>query len=79
MPPSAMPRPITPVRGTRGYRLHTLLCRGTGLPPLFLLARANVHDAPVARPLLELAVRLFALRPRVVRLDAGYWGLKLIA
>ena len=24
-------------------------------------------------------MRLFALRPRVVRLDAGYWGLKLIA
>jgi transposase len=63
----------------RGYRLHTLLCRGTGLPLLFLLSRANVHDAPFARPLLELAVRLFALRPRVIRLDAGYWGLKLIA
>jgi hypothetical protein len=28
---------------------------------------------------LTLAVRLFSLRPRVVRLDAGYWGLKLIA
>jgi transposase len=26
-----------------------------------------------------LAVRLFAVRPRVIRLDAGYWGLKLIA
>lgn len=63
----------------RGYRLHTLLCRGTGLPVLFLLSPANVHDAPFARPLLELAVRLFALRPRVVRLDAGYWGLQLIA
>jgi hypothetical protein len=40
---------------------------------------ATVHDAPFARPLWELAVRLFALRPRVVRLDAGDWGLKLIA
>jgi transposase len=63
----------------RGYRLHTLLCRGTGLPLMFRLSPANVHDAPFARPLLELAVRLLALRPRVVRLDAGYWGLKLIA
>jgi transposase len=62
-----------------GYRLHTLLCRGTGLPLLFLLSHANVHDAPFARPLLELATRLLGLRPRVVRLDAGYWGLKLIA
>ena len=72
--PAHHPRPLL-----RGYRLHTLLCRGTGLPLLFQLSRANVHDAPFARPLLELVVRLFALRPRVVRLDAGYWGLKLIA
>lgn len=62
-----------------GYRLHTLLCRGSGLPLLFLLSPANVHDAPFARPLLELAVRLFAVWPRVIRLDAGYWGLKLAA
>jgi transposase len=27
----------------------------------------------------ELAVRLFAVRPHVIRLDAAYWGLKLIA
>jgi transposase len=72
--PALHPRPLL-----LGYRLHTLLCRGTGLPLLFQLSRANVHDAPFARPLLELAVRLFDLRPRVVRLDAGYWGLKLIA
>jgi hypothetical protein len=63
----------------RGYRLHTLLCRATGLPLLFRLSPANVHDAPFARPLLELAVRLFAIQPRVIRLDAAYWGLKLIA
>jgi DDE family transposase len=59
----------------RGFRLHTLLCRGTGLPLLFRLSPAHVHDAPFARPLLDLAVRLFALRPRVVRRDAGSWGL----
>jgi transposase len=63
----------------RGYRLHTLLCRGSGLPLLFLLSPANVHDAPFARPLLELAVRHLGIRPLVIRLDAGYWGLKLIA
>jgi hypothetical protein len=72
--PAHHPRPLL-----LGYRLRTSLCRGTGLPLLFLLSCANVHDAPFARPLLELAVRLFAQRPRVVRLDAGYWGLKLIA
>jgi hypothetical protein len=72
--PTHHPRPLL-----RGYRLHTLLCRGAGLPRLFRLWPANAHDAPFARPLLELAVRLFALRPRALRLDAGYWGLKLIA
>jgi hypothetical protein len=63
----------------RGYRLHSLLCRATGLSLLFLLSPANVHDAPFARPLLKLAVRLLPLRPCVIRLDAAYWGLKLIA
>ena len=32
-----------------------------------------------ARPLLEWAVHLYHLRPRVIRLDAAYWGLRLIA
>jgi transposase len=62
-----------------GYRVHTLLCRGSGLPLLFLLSPANVHDAPFAKPLLTWAVRLYGLRPRIIRLDAGYWGLRLIA
>jgi hypothetical protein len=62
-----------------GYRVHTLLCRGSGLPLLFFLAPANGHDAPFARPLLAGAVRLYGLRPRVIRLDAGYWGLRLVA
>ncbi|HEX9411958.1 MAG TPA: transposase, partial [Ktedonobacterales bacterium] len=72
--PAHHPRPLL-----RGYRVHTLLCRGSGLPLLFLLSPANAHDAPFARPLLDWAVRLYGLRPRVVRLDAGYWGLRLIA
>lgn len=71
--PHHHPRPLL-----RGYRVHTLLCRGSGLPLLFLLSPANAHDAPFARPLLEWAVRLYGLRPRVLRLDAGYWGLRLI-
>lgn len=72
--PAQHPRPLL-----RGYRVHTLLCRGSGLPIFFLLSRANVHDAPFARPLLEWAVHLYHLRPRVIRLDAAYWGLRLIA
>jgi len=61
-----------------GYRVHTLLCRGSGLPLLAVVAPANGYDAPFAPPLLASAVRLYGLRPRVVRLDAGYWGLRLI-
>ncbi|HEV2460224.1 MAG TPA: transposase [Ktedonobacterales bacterium] len=72
--PHHHPRPLL-----RGYRVHTLLCRGSGLPLLFLLSPANCHDAPFARPLLAWAVRLYGLRPRVVRLDAGYRGLRLVA
>lgn len=62
----------------RGYRAHTLLCRGSGLPLFFIVAPANYHDGPFARPLLAWAVRLYGLRPRRVRLDAAYWGLALI-
>ncbi len=71
--PANHPRPLL-----RGYRVHTLLCRGSGLPLFSLLSPANVHDAPFAQPLLEWAVRLFHIRPRVIRLDAAYWGLRLI-
>jgi len=72
--PAQHPRPLL-----RGYRVHTLLCRGSGLPIFYLLSPANVHDAPFARPLLEWAVRLYSIRPRIIRLDAAYWGLRLIA
>jgi transposase len=72
--PAQHPRPLL-----RGYRVHTLLCRGSGLPVFFLLSPANVHDAPFARPLLEWAVHLYQIRPRIIRLDAAYWGLRLIA
>jgi len=68
-----------PTAFLRGYRVHTLLCRGSGLPIFFRLAPANAHDAPFARPLLQTAVALYALRPRVVRLDAAYWGRTLIS
>ncbi len=72
--PTHHPRPLL-----RGYRVHTLLCRGSGRPLHFLVSPANVHDAPFARPILESAMHLYQIRPRVIRLDAGYWGLRLIA
>ena len=72
--PAQHPRPLL-----RGYRVHTLICRGSGLPIFFLLSPANRHDAPFAQPLLAWAVLLYQIRPRVIRLDAAYWGLRLIA
>jgi transposase len=72
--PAQHPRPLL-----RGYRVHTLLCRGSGLPLFFLLSPANVHDAPFAQPLLAWAVCLYHIHPRIIRLDAAYWGLRLIA
>lgn len=72
--PAQHPRPLL-----RGYRVHTLICRGSGLPLFFLLSPANFHDAPFAQPLLAWAVHLYQIRPRFIRLDAAYWGLRLIA
>lgn len=68
-----------PLPFLRGFRVHTLICRGSGLPLLFLLSPANTHDAPFAQRLLAWACQLYHLRPRVVRLDSAYWGLRLIA
>lgn len=61
-----------PTAFLRGFRAHTLPCRGSGLPRFFIVAPANAHDAPCAKLLLTWAVRLYALRPRVVRMDAAY-------
>jgi hypothetical protein len=44
----------------RGFRVHTLICRGSGLSLFFLLSPANSHDAPFAQRLLAGAVRLLA-------------------
>jgi hypothetical protein len=71
--PAHHPRPLL-----RGFRVHTLICRGSCLPLFFLLSPANSHDAPFAHQLLVWAVRLYQIRPRIVRLDAAYWGLGLI-
>lgn len=72
--PAHHPRPLL-----LGYRVHTVLCRGSGLPLMFQVAPAHHHDAPFARPLLERCQQWLGLTPHIVRLDAGYWGLQLIA
>jgi len=44
--PAHHPRPLL-----LGYRVHTLICRGSGLPLFFLLSPAHLHDAPFAKRL----------------------------
>src|SRR5262245_16920603 len=76
---SAMPRRTIPVPCCAAIgSTHSCVARAAcrccfGSRPPMSMTR------PFARPLLELAIRVSALRPRVIRLDAGYWGLKLIA
>src|SRR5438105_12393500 len=72
--PAHHPHPLL-----RGFRVHTLICRGSGLPLFFLLSPAIAHDAPFAQSLLTWALRFYQIRPRIVRLDAAYWGVHLIA
>jgi hypothetical protein len=56
------------------------------MPPLSIPGHSYVaiactpcSVAAPACPLLEWAVRLYSIRPRLIRLDAAYWGLRLIA
>ena len=44
-----------------------LAFRGSGLSVHFLISPANVHDTPFAHPLLEISLRLYHLRPCVIR------------
>jgi transposase len=78
LPSGMLPLTIL-VHTSRGFRVHTLICRGSGLPLFFLFSPANAHDAPFAKILLAGAVHFYRIRPRIVRLDAAYWGLRLIA
>jgi len=56
-----------------GYKVHTLLCRWSQLPVMFLVTSANRQESLVAIPLLMLAVMFFGFSITVVRADAGYF------
>lgn len=55
-----------------GYKVHTLLCRWSALPVMFLVTPANTADCVLAIPVLSLAVACFGFVIHVVRADAGY-------
>jgi hypothetical protein len=56
-----------------GYKVHTLLCRWSQLPVMFLVTPANRQDSPFAIMLLTLAVSCFGLSITIVRADAAYF------
>jgi hypothetical protein len=56
-----------------GYKVHTLLCRHSQLPLLFLVTPANRQESLCAIPLLTLAVAFYGLTFTIVRADAGYF------
>jgi hypothetical protein len=64
-----------------GYKVHTLLCRWSQLPVLFLVTPANRQESIAAIPLLALAVALFALPITMVRAPAsrGYFTYPILA
>jgi hypothetical protein len=56
-----------------GYKVHTLLCRHSQLPLMFLVTPANRQESLFAIPLLTLAVVFYGLSFTIVRADAGYF------
>jgi transposase len=53
-------------------------------PPSYQRGQARLGpalhiDALTAQPRFSWALRLYQIRPRVIRLDAAYWGLRLIS
>jgi len=61
-----------------GYKVHTLLCRWSHLPIMFLVTPANCAESVLAIPLLVLAVACFGFTFTVVRADAGYFTYPLL-
>ena len=56
-----------------GYKVHTVLCRWSELPVMFLVTSANRQESLVAIPLLALVVLFFGFSVTIVRADAGYF------
>jgi hypothetical protein len=63
---------------TWGYKVHTLMCRWSDLPLMFLVTPANRQESLLAIPLLVLAVVCFGFTFTIVRADAGYFTYPLL-
>lgn len=56
-----------------GYQVHTVLCRWSQLPVMFLVTPANVAESVLAIPLLLLCKVCLGLPIHIVRADAAYF------
>lgn len=63
---------------TWGYKVHTVLCRWSQLPMMFLVTPANRQEMVVAIPLLALMVLCFGDTIQLVRADAGYFTIPIM-
>ena len=57
-----------------GFKVHTILCRWSTLPVLFVVTPANWHDSRVAIPLFWTVRVLYGFTIWIVRADAAYWN-----
>lgn len=57
-----------------GFKVHTILCRWSSLPVLFIVTPANWHDSRVAIPLFWAVRAIYGFTIRIVRADAAYWN-----
>ena len=62
-----------------GYKVHTVVCRWSQLPIMFLVTPAHRQESVFAIPLLKLVVTCFDLSITVVRADAGYFTKAILA
>jgi len=56
-----------------GYKVHTVLCRWSELPVMFLITSANRQELLVAIPLLVATILCYGFSISLVRADAGYF------
>ena len=57
-----------------GYKVHTIICRWSYLPLLFVVTPANANDGPLAIPMFLAVVLLYGVHILIVRADAAYFN-----
>lgn len=61
-----------------GFKIHTVLCRWSSLPVMFLITPANRHDCLWAIPLLAATVLCYGFQVLIVRGDAAYFSTAIL-